>query len=287
VEVSILGTGIMGAAMGLNLCKAGFTVSAWNRSRERTASLARAGARIGETPAAAVRGANLVLSMLSDGAAVEGAMVGRDGALAAMDPSAIWIQMSTVGVDATRRLFELAQGAGVAFVDAPVLGTRQPAEQGKLTILASGDPRLQPRCEQAFAAIGKRVLWLGEVGASSRLKLVANQWSTGMVALLAETVTLARTLGVDPADFFALVDGGDFSAPYAQTKGALMLRGEFPPSFPLDMARKDVGLVLEAAREGQQPLPITLAIERQYALAEQRGHGRQDLSSIIFALLEN
>jgi 3-hydroxyisobutyrate dehydrogenase len=282
--VAVLGTGIMGMAMARNLRKAGLAVYAWNRNRARAQPLAEVGGTVAGSPAAAVTHADVVITMLSDGPAVEAAMTGPSGALAAMRPRTLWLQMGTVGVAAIDRLWSLARRGEIDFVDAPVIGTRQPAEQGTLTILASGDPALQPRCEPVFQAVGERTLWLGSVGATSRLKLVANQWSTGMVALLAETVTLARRLNVNPAEFFGMIKGTPFTAPYAQVKGEHMMAGQFPPSFPLDMAHKDVRLVLAAARDAGQALPVTTAIEQQYASAESHGHGREDLSAIITAL---
>jgi len=132
---------------------------------------------------------------------------GPAAALAAMKPGSLWIQMATVGISATEHLHAMAQRAGVDFVDAPVIGTRQPVEEGTLTILASGPEVLSARCAPIFDAVGERTIWLQPVGQSSRLKLVANQWSTGMICLLAETVTLARQLAVDPMDFFNLVNG--------------------------------------------------------------------------------
>ncbi len=281
-RVAVLGLGIMGSAIARNLRAGGFSVSGWNRTPSAGLPLQAAGGTLAESPAVAVEGAGFVITMLSDGAAVEEAM--SAGALAAMASGAIWIQMSTVGVEATDGLARLASAAAVPFVDAPVLGTRQPAEQAKLIILGSGKRELEARCQPPFAAISARVLWLGETGAGSRLKLVANQWSTGVVAVLAETLTLARSLGVPPESFFDLIDGSVFGMPYARIKGSLMLAGDFPPSFPLALANKDVGLALSAARRAGRELPVTTAIRQQYGAAERQGHGRQDLAAVFMAL---
>lgn len=281
-RVAVLGLGIMGNAIGKNLCAKGFTVSGWNRHRQAGAALQACGGSLANSTALAVSGARFVITMVSDGAAVEQTM--KSGALEAMAPGSIWIQMSTIGPEWTERLARLASDAAVSFVDAPVLGTRQPAEQAKLIILGSGSAELEARCEPVFSAISARVLWLGEVGAGSKLKLVANQWSTGTVALLAETLTLARALGVPAESFFELIEGSVFGLPYARIKGALMLAGDFPPSFPLALAKKDVGLALSAAREAQQDLPVTRAIRQQYAAAEGQGHGREDLAAVFRAL---
>lgn len=281
-RVAVLGLGIMGSAISKNLRAGGFAVVGWNRHREAGLPLRANGGTLADTPAAAVAGAKFVITMLSDGAVVEQVM--REGALESLAAGAIWIQMSTVGVEPTVRLAALARASGVAFVDAPVLGTRKPAEEAQLIILGSGRAELEAPCQRVFAPISQRVLWLGEAGAGNRLKLVANQWSTGMVAVLAETLTLARSLSVPPESFFELIDGSVFAAPYARIKGALMLAGDFPPSFPLALAGKDVRLALAAAAELGQDLPVTAAIQRQYALADHRGHGREDLSAVFLAL---
>jgi len=281
-RVAVLGLGIMGSAIGKNLCAAGFLVCGWNRHHEAGRPLLASGGALADSPAAAVTGARFVITMLSDAAAVE-ETIGSPGVLEAMRGS-IWIQMSTIGVEPTERLAKRAAAAGVAFVDAPVLGTRQPAEQAQLVILGSGPATLRAVCEPVFAATSARVLWLGEAGAGSRLKLVANQWSTGVVAVLAETLTLASSLQVPPSTFFDLVEGSVFGMPYARLKGALMLAGEFPPSFPLALANKDVGLALAAAKRAGQELPVTAAIRAQYARAESLGQGRADLAAVVTAL---
>jgi 3-hydroxyisobutyrate dehydrogenase len=282
MRVAVLGLGIMGSAIGKNLCARGFAVSGWNRSSGMGSPLEAAGGSLAESAASAVNGAGFVITMLSDGGAVEQTMSAQ--VLRAMAPGAIWIQMSTVGIEATDRLARLASAAAVPFVDAPVLGTRQPAEEAKLIILGSGRAELQARCQTVFAAISARVLWLGESGAGSRLKLVANQWSTGVVAVLAETLTLARSLAVPPESFFDLIDGSVFGMPYARLKGSLMLAGDYPPSFPLALASKDVGLALSAAGLAGRELPVTSAIRQQYCLAEREGHGRDDLAAVFVAL---
>ncbi|MET0286211.1 MAG: NAD(P)-dependent oxidoreductase [Polyangiales bacterium] len=280
-QIALLGTGIMGGAMARNLLAAGLPVSVWNRSAESMRALQAQGARCASCPADAVRGADVVITMLSDGGVVKQVMA---EALVAMEPGALWIQMSTVGAESIRELSALAAAAGIDFVDAPVLGTRQPAEAGTLTIVAAGEPPLAERCKVVFAAVGERTVWVGRAGAASKLKLVANQWSTGMVALLSETITLARALGVEPRSFLHLVDGGVFMAPYAEGKARMMLSEEFTPCFPLDLAHKDVRLVLDAARRADQHVPVTEAIERQYDVALRRGRGRDDLSAVITAL---
>src|SRR6478736_1397452 len=171
--IAVLGTGTMGAPMARNLADAGFHVRVWNRSRDKAEPLADQCA-VHDDPAGAVAGARFVLTMLADGDAVRSVMTG--GALAAMDDGAVWLQVSTVGVAAEAVLRGLAADRGVGYVDAPVSGTKEPAEQGKLVVLASGDESLREDAERVFAPLAARVVWLGEAGKGSAMKLVVNTW---------------------------------------------------------------------------------------------------------------
>jgi 3-hydroxyisobutyrate dehydrogenase len=284
VKVAVLGTGIMGAPIARNLAAAGHEVAAWNRTAERAQELEGDVARIAGTPAEAVAGAEVVVTMLSDAHAVL-SVAGDGGALAAMDDGAIWAQTSTIGLEGTDRAAALAAERGVAFVDAPVLGTRQPAEQGALTVLASGPDETLDRLEPLWEPIAAKVARLGPAGAGTRAKLVANLWVVALVEGLAETIALADGLGVDPAAFLGLIEGGPMSSGYAQTKGRAMIDREFPPAFPLHLAAKDAGLVDEAARAAGVDLPLPRLVEAQMRRASELGHGDEDLAATIMASL--
>jgi 3-hydroxyisobutyrate dehydrogenase len=196
-KVAVLGTGIMGAAMARNLLSAGMEVRAWNRSREKAEPLEREGAEVADNPEDAARGADFILTMLADADVVEQAV--RGNVLSALAEDGVWLQMSTVGEGGNERLARLAADSGVAYMDAPVLGTKQPAEQGQLIVLASGPEEVRERSEQVFSAVGSKTVWLGEAGEGSRLKLVINNWIVGLLGVLAETVAFAEATGVDPA----------------------------------------------------------------------------------------
>ena len=276
--VAVLGTGIVGAAMARNLLAAGMEVRIWNRTREKADPLARDGAAVATSPAEATEGAEFMITMLSDSAAVED-VVG-EGALSALGEGGVWIQTSTVGIEGTTRLAEMASQHGVAYVDAPVLGTRQPAEQGQLIVLASGPEVVRERCAPLFDAIGSKTLWLGEAGAGTRLKLVVNNWIVGLVGVLAETVAFARGIGVEPERFLETIEGGPLGLPYARIKGNMMIENEFPTSFSLALARKDAGLVLEAADAQGLRLAITEAVAARFDEALEAGHGDEDLAAV-------
>jgi 3-hydroxyisobutyrate dehydrogenase len=277
-KVAVLGTGIMGAAMARNLLSTGMQVGAWNRSREKAEPLEKDGAEVADDPADAARGADFLLTMLADADVVEEAV--GDGVLPALAEDGVWLQMSTVGEEGNERLAGLAAEHGVAYVDAPVLGTRQPAEQGQLIVLASGPEAVRERCEQVFDAVGSKTVWLGEAGDGSRLKLVVNNWIVGLLGVLAETVAFAEATGVDPARFLETIEGGPLGLPYAQMKGSMMIEEDFPTSFSANLARKDASLVLDAARAHDLRLGIAEAVTARFDEAIQAGHGDEDMAAV-------
>ena len=279
MRVAILGTGIMGAPMARNLAAAGLETRAHNRTAERARPLAEHGVTVAGSAAEAVEGADGVVTMLSDGPAVEAMTDGL-----AFGDGAVWAQMSTVGIEATGRLAARAAKAGAAFVDAPVLGTKAPAEQGKLIVLASGPPEARERCAPVFDAVGAKTVTLGdEPGAGTRMKLVLNTWLLALVEGLAESVALAERLGVDPAAFLEIIDGGPLGPPYAKMKGTMMIERSYEPSFPLALAAKDARLALEAADGQDLELPALRAILGQLEKAVERGHGDADMAAAVEA----
>lgn len=278
--VALLGTGTMGAPMARNLASAGLDVRAWNRSADKAEPLRDAGVTVAATPAEAATGADVLVTMLFDLDAVRAV---APEALDALPPGALWLQMSTVGVAGTRELTELADKHRVVFVDAPVLGTKTPAEQGNLIVLASGDPAVRARCAPVFEAVGSRTLWVeGRAGASG-LKLVANSWVLAQMEGVAEAVALCEQAGLDPQQFLDAIKGGPTDSAYAQLKGAAVLTRDFRPSFALDGALKDAGLVLDMAAEAGVDMAVTDAVRRHMALAVELGHGDQDMAATYFA----
>lgn len=278
-SVAVLGAGgTMGLEMARHLVRAGMDVRAWNRSRDKATPLAADGAQLTGSPAEAARGAGIVLTMLADTGAVLAAMDGEHGALAAMDRGAVWLQMSTIGEEGTGRCERLAAERGIAFVDAPVLGTRQPAAEGKLVILASGPEELADRLKPVFGAFGQRTMWVGEAGAGTRLKLVANSWILAIVEAGAETIALAEGLGLDPSLFFAAIEGGTLDLPYLRIKGKAIAERDFEPSFRLALAAKDAALVQEAAERRGMDLPLIRTVQARLSQGA-RDHGEKDMSA--------
>jgi 3-hydroxyisobutyrate dehydrogenase len=283
-KVAFLGMGIMGTPMARNLLRAGFDVTVWNRTMAKAEALAAEGAKVAATPAEAADGAEFLVTMLADGAAVEAAMTGPDGALEALSSAAIWIQMSTVGVQRTQRLLELADQR-VGLVDAPVSGSSEPAERGELIVLASGAPELREQVQPLFDVVGRRTLWLDRLGDGSRLKLVMNNWLAVTAEGMAETIGLTTALGLDPAVFLDAISETPLGSPYAVAKGRAMVKGDFAPGFPLRHAGKDAGLAIEAAASQGVGLPFTEVLLPRWNEAIARGHGDDDVCAAVTAAL--
>lgn len=280
-DLAFLGTGTMGFPMARNLATAGFSVRAWNRSVGRARGLEEHGVYVFDDARTATEGCSTLVTMLSDGGAV---LDTAAQALPSLDRFATWIQMSTIGIEATTRCAELADQSGITFVDAPVLGTRGPAEQGALVILASGPESAQEECAPILDVLGARTIWLGDAGAGSRCKVVVNGWIVGVVAVLAETINLAEALDVDPDRFFDAVKGGPLDLPYAQVKGAAMMSRSFDDvSFRLALSRKDADLLLSAASEAGIELPVMGAVVERLRAVEASGHGDEDMAATYWA----
>lgn len=279
--VTVLGTGIMGAGMARNLIGAGLDVTVWNRSPDRARPLADAGARIATDVAEAVAGADVVVTMLFDADSVAQVM---EEALPAMAPEAVWVQMSTVGLEGTERLAALAARHDVAFLDAPVLGTKAPAEQGTLTVLVGGPSALRGAVAPVFDAIGSKTLWIGEQpGDGHKLKLVANSW-VGMVTVgTGQAIALAGALGLDPQLFLDVIAGGPLDLPYAQLKGKSMIADEFPTSFAVSGVVKDLGLIAAAMRGADMNEGVVEALAAAFRTADTAGHGDEDMAAVVHA----
>jgi 3-hydroxyisobutyrate dehydrogenase len=280
MRVAVLGAGgTMGFAMARNLARGGISVTAWNRSRGKVAPLAGEGVRLADSPAQAAAAADVVVTMLSDADAVLAVMDRELGAAAGMDPSAIWAQMSTVGEDGTQRCARLAADHGLTFVDAPVLGTKQPAEQGSLVVLGSGPQEARARVQPVFDIIGSRTIWVGEAGDGTKLKLVANSWVLAVVEAGAETIALADGLGLRPGLLFEALQDGPLDLPFLRMKGAAIVARDFDDAtFQLSLAAKDAGLIEQAARRRQLDLPILHTVRKRMDEGAQ-SHGHQDFSA--------
>ncbi|MGY0491851.1 NAD(P)-dependent oxidoreductase [Streptomyces sp. WG-D5] len=277
--VAVLGTGTMGAPMARNLARAGFTVRAWNRTRAKAEPLAADGVAVADSAADAVRDADVVLTVLTDGPRTLEVIQE-----ATVKPGTVWVQSGTVG-EGIDELAEYAARAGLLLVDAPVQGTRQPAEQGKLIVLAAGPETVRETVQPLFDAVGSRTVWVGDgtPGTASRLKLALNSWVIALTTGVGEALALAQGLGVDPGDVVDVVTGGPLDNAYFQNKSAAVREADYTPSFSVDNAAKDAGLVLAAAERAGIRMDAVAASRERFRRASEQGHGAQDMAATYFA----
>lgn len=284
-SVAVLGTGLMGAGMARSLIRAGFDVTVWNRNPARAQPLADDGARVAPDVVSAVLDAEVVLTMLFDADSVTEVMT---PVLPELGPSgAVWVQTSTVGLDGAQRLAALAAEHGVTYLDAPVLGTRGAAEAGALRVLAGGDRAVGDRIAAVLDAISAQVIWSGpNPGDGHRLKLAANAWVLSVTASTAQSIALSRGLGLDPQLFLDVISGGALDCDYAQIKGKAMITGDFTPSFRVDGAAKDAGLIASAIAAAGLDDRLMSAMRDLFETAVATGHSDQDMAAVVYAVTD-
>jgi 3-hydroxyisobutyrate dehydrogenase len=284
LTVSVLGTGIMGAAMARNLVRAGHTVRVWNRHPAKAEPLAADGAQVSPTPADAVRDADVVLTMLYDGATVLDVM--REAA-PGLRAGQLWVQSTTSGLADFPALAELAAGHGLVLFDAPVAGTRQPAEAGQLTVLAAGPEEHRAAVRPVFEAVGAKTVWAGTdaaAAAATRLKLVVNSWALATTHAGGEALALAKGLGVPAESFLDLIAGGPLDMGYLRAKAALILEDRLTPaSFAVATAEKDARLIVEAGRDHGVRMDVAEAGAERFRRAAEQGHADDDMAASYFA----
>ena len=281
--VAVLGIGTMGHGMAASVLRAGLPTIVWNRDPEPTRDLADLGAEVAETAADAAGHAAIVVTMVTDTDAVI-SIASDQGMLGALAGDAIWAQMSTIGVAGIERVAALveSQRPDVTLLDAPVSGSKEPAEQGQLTIFASGPDDARSRVTPLFDALGERTVWVGPLGAGSRLKLVNNALLAFSAEGLGTSIALARRLGLEIETVIEALGGGPLVSPWEAAKLQRMARGEYSAQFALALALKDVHLALEAVDANRFIAFASLA--REWERAVDHGLGNQDITVVTQAL---
>lgn len=275
-RVGLLGTGLMGSAMTRRLLHERIQVVVWDRDPAHVEGLDEHGAEIAGSPSEVVKAADVVITLLPTAEVVLSVV---EPLLAQWPAETIWLQMSSVGAAESDQLARVAASGDVILFDAPVSGSTRPAEQGKLTILASGPESARARVDPVLAALGSRVQWVGEAGMGSRLKLAANHWMIATVTALAETMHLCELMGLDQERFVALLDGGPLGSAYGVEKLGEMRRRDYPAGFPVRLAVKDLELVREVAQGSHVEMPILDAVlQRMKAIGN--GHSGDDLAAV-------
>lgn len=281
MNIGFVGLGIMGSAMATNLLKAGFRVTVWNRSADKYAPLVDLGATVAGSPRAVAASSDVVIAMMANPTAVLAVRDGEEGIVAGLLPGSGYLDMSTVDVKTSQESARLAHEKGALFLEAPVAGSRKPAEDATLTIMAAGDRELYDNTLPALEKMGKKILFLGDTGQAARMKLANNLVMGGVLTALCEGLALASGCGLDTAQLLDVLDSGAVSNPMFRLKGPQIVVNEsFPTAFPLKHMQKDLRLALQLAEEVEQPLFVTATINELYKKALAEGLGDADFAAV-------
>lgn len=281
--VAVLGMGTMGRGMASSALRAGIPTVIWNRTPGPTRELAERGAHVAESVADAARRAAIVVTMVTDADAV--LSIARDqDMLSALPPDAIWAQMSTIGVAGIEAAIALVERErpDITLVDAPVSGSKEPAELGELTIFASGHDDARARVTPLFDALGRHTIWIGPAGAGTRVKLVNNAWLAFGAEAVGVAGALAHRLGLDTETVIDALTAGPLVSSWQASKMQRIARDDFSPEFALHLALKDVRLALQAA--GDAPFTALACLGDEWMRVVEAGFGDQDVTVIARAL---
>ncbi len=283
-EYGFIGLGIMGSAMAANLVKAGFGVTVWNRSADKCAPLVALGARQATSAKEVVAGCSITFAMLSDPAAAEAVCFAPDGVLEGLKAGKAYVDLSTVDEACSRRISDAVTERGGRFLEAPVSGSKKPAEDGTLIILAAGDRGLYDEVKAAFDCMGKASHFLGEVGQGARMKLLVNMVMGGMMAIFSEGLALGEKGGLDPGAILEVLSQGALANPMFALKGPNMLEENFSTHFPLKHMQKDLRLAIGLGDSLAQPLCSASAANETFKRARAMGLEDFDFSAVIQAI---
>ena len=284
-KIGFIGLGIMGTAMAKNLIRAGFEVTVWNRSEAKCAEMIALGAKQGATPCDVMKLCDMTFTMVSDPAAAEAICFGPEGILKGIDAKKGYIDMSTVDAATSLRIGRAVTDAGGRFLEAPVSGSKKPAEDGTLVILTAGDRTLYDEAMPALEKMGKKILFLGQVGQGANMKLVVNMIMGGMMAIFGEGLALGQQAGLSAPDLLEVIDAGAMANPMFRLKGDLILKEIFTPAFPLKHMQKDLRLAILLGDQLNQPLHTAASADESFKRAKAEGFADEDMSAVykIFA----
>jgi 3-hydroxyisobutyrate dehydrogenase-like beta-hydroxyacid dehydrogenase len=283
-KISYLGLGTMGSGMVSNLLKAGYELTVWNRSVERTKPFARKGARVADTPANAVRDVDLVMYSLSNDQAVEEVVFGANGIISGITAGQIAMDMSTVLPATSLREQEAYSKRGVDFLDAPVFGSKKEAADAKLWIMAAGKRDAFEKVKPVLQHLGQTVHYFGKNGNAAAMKLVGNLIVALEMEALAEGLVLAQKAGLDLSTVMEVVKVADFRSPLLVGNGQNILKRDFSTSFALKLMLKDAGLIEKFAGSLQSPIPALRVVQKNLESAVALGFGKENASAVIKAL---
>jgi 3-hydroxyisobutyrate dehydrogenase-like beta-hydroxyacid dehydrogenase len=278
--IGFIGLGLMGKPMARNLLKAAYPVVVWNRTAARADELVREGAKLGKNPRETAAQADVLITIVSDPPALEQVLWGTDGALGAMKRGSTYIDSSTISPELARRLAAACAERGVEFLDAPVTGGTWGAEEGKLVFMIGGKKEVLDRVAPVLAAMGQRFFLLGPNGAGQTVKLAMNLILALEVDALAEAMALVTRAGVPGEKLVEVMQSSMARAAVLDVKAPLILKNEYPPSFPLRLMHKDMRLALELARQENLNLPAAAASYATYSAVKEAAKDDPDYAAV-------
>lgn len=282
--VGFVGLGIMGRGMAENLLRAGYAVTVWNRTRAKAEQLRGLGAAVAESPAESAAGAAVVITMLSDPAAIAAAVLGQGGVIEGLSPSSVLVDCSTVDPATTEAVRKAAEARGAEFLDSPVGGSKEAAAKGELILLVGGRPETLEKARPILEVISKRIIHAGQSGSGTMLKLCFNLTASHMMAALAEALTLGVKGGLKPETILEALMSAAIGSPFYEWKGRSIIERDFTTNFSTRLMSKDLGLISSAGNSLGVPLPVTAAVNELFTMAKNHGLAEEDFSAVIKAL---
>lgn len=282
-RIGFAGLGLMGSRMAANLLKKGFEVTVWNRTVEKTQALAAAGAKVAPTPRALAEAVDAFVTCVADPDALVDVAFGPDGLMRGTRRGQLFIDCSTISLELVKELGHQCDERGVAFLDAPVTGSKGGAEKGTLVLMVGGTAEALAQAEPIFKAVGEKVIHCGPLGAGTQVKLAGNALIAAMLQAFTEGLLLTSKAGVDPRKLIEVVQASGFRSPYFEFKGNAMLARDFAQHFSVDLMHKDLKLFLSAASQQKVPTPTAASLEQTYTLARAMGKGQLDICGVLTA----
>jgi 3-hydroxyisobutyrate dehydrogenase-like beta-hydroxyacid dehydrogenase len=280
MKIGFIGLGIMGSRMAENLLKNKYDLIVYNRTKEKAGPLVKKGASLAESPAEVGEKSNILFTMLTGPDAVEETALGNNGFLFFLRENSLWIDTSTVNPSFSKKMSLKAKERNIRFLDAPVAGTLGPAERGELTILAGGSKKDFDEAKPIMETLGKRIIYLGENGAGTSMKMVVNLMLANAMASFAEALILGEALGFSQDTLFNMLLGGPVTPPFLSGKKEKIQNKNFDAEFPLEHMQKDLFLVSQTAFENNISLPVSSSSKEIYGLAAKNGFSKKDFSAI-------
>ncbi len=285
-KVGLVGLGIMGKGMAENLLQAGYDLTVYNRTRAKTESLAEKGAKVADTPAKCAEGNEVVITMLADPPAIYDAVCGTDGVMEGIASGAVLIDCSTVDPSTTKHVADLALSKNVRFIDSPVAGSKDAAASGELVMMVGGDDATLNEVRDILDAVSKRIIFAGPQGSGTMVKLCFNLCVSHMAAAISESMVLGTKFGLKPEIILSTIMSGTIASHFYDWKGKCIMDRDFATNFSTALMHKDTGLMMNAGRDLEVPLPVTAAVRELFSMAKGNGQAEDDFISVV-NVLEN